>query len=51
MKYENPKCEIVVLDSADCLTSSPNADSPMTPYSVKYGRDSYIDSYSGYSNY
>lgn len=22
MKYENPTCEIVVLDSADCLTAS-----------------------------
>lgn len=22
MKYENPTCEIVLLDSADCLTTS-----------------------------
>ena len=22
MKYENPTCEIVLLDSADCLTAS-----------------------------
>ena len=33
MKYENPTCEIVVLDRADCITDSWNeeSDSPMIP--------------------
>ena len=36
MKYENPTCDIVVLDRADCLTASPwkDDDSPMAPVSV-----------------
>lgn len=37
MKYENPTCDIVVLDRADCLTASPwkdEIDSPMAPVSV-----------------
>ena len=37
MKYENPTCEIVLLDSADCLTSSPSVqtkyyDTPFIAY-------------------
>ena len=33
MKYENPTCEIVVLDRMDCLTASgwKDEDSPLTP--------------------
>lgn len=34
MKYENPTCEIVVLDRADCLTLSwDEYDTPMMPAS------------------
>ena len=34
MKYENPTCEIVLLDSADCLTASAIRffDSPFVNY-------------------
>ena len=35
MKYENPTCEIVLLDSADCLTASVEIrdyDSPFANY-------------------
>lgn len=34
MKYENPTCEIVLLDSADCLTASTInfLDSPLVNY-------------------
>ena len=34
MKYENPTCEIVLLDSADCLTASEIKflDSPFVNY-------------------
>ena len=32
MKYENPTCEIVVLERADCLTSSwDELDTPVIP--------------------
>ena len=33
MKYENPTCEIVVLDKADCLTASQwkDEDAPLAP--------------------
>ena len=33
MKYENPTCEIVVLDKADCLTASQwrDDDAPLAP--------------------
>ena len=35
MKYENPTCEVVLLDSADCLSGSEgvkNYDSPFVSY-------------------
>ena len=37
MKYENPTCEIVLLDNSDCLTTSPvveinDYDSPFISY-------------------
>ncbi len=36
MKYENPTCEIVVLDQSDCLTTSVEfvreEDSPIVDY-------------------
>ena len=33
MKYENPTCEVVLLDSADCLTVSVNKeDTPFIAY-------------------
>ena len=38
MKYENPTCEIVLLDSSDCLTASEGVvdikkyDSPFIDY-------------------
>ena len=32
MKYENPTCEIVVLDRADCITDSwEGLDTPVVP--------------------
>jgi hypothetical protein len=38
MKYENPTCEIVLLDSADCLTTSVGTvnefDTPMMDYNT-----------------
>ena len=32
MKYENPTCEIVLLDSADCLTTSYDIKENDTPF-------------------
>lgn len=32
MKYENPTCEIVLLDSADCLTASVEVRDYDTPF-------------------
>ena len=32
MKYENPTCEIVLLDSADCLTASVDVNPYDTPF-------------------
>ena len=34
MKYENPTCEIVLLDNADCLTTSPTVKDYDTPFIV-----------------
>lgn len=52
MKYENPKCEIVVLNSVDCLTGSESVkESPMESYPAKYGRNSCNDNYAGTPNY
>ena len=41
MKYENPTCEIVLLDSADCLTASGEKelnflDAPIATYTPNY---------------
>ena len=40
MKYENPTCEIVLLDSADCLESSIQSindfDTPFVDFTPNY---------------